>query len=268
VTFEPEPEYPLENQRDYGNPVNQDKLVTGGSRAGFDPPQLTSNGQLATEGPLVAGRLEPGSSKRVVYAGNGRKGILDRVYAGNPEGVQRYLAQMRADAPGLGLDPAELDGMKEPVLIRELADSELASPQAKQNAIADFNVSPTAAVTPAEQAITDSRRVSASTLEDVAARLDKQGPAATLGEVLAGKSGGEVLSKLVDDGVMSKQERATFLHGDGPKQGELTDAGKERISQLNEWRRRHATGLNVWRLRWRKWRTSRVGISHRTSKTL
>lgn len=222
VTFEANPKFPLENQRDYKTAINQAKIVKGASRAEFDPRQMTSNGQDATQGPPVA------DSAGTVYAGNGRKMMLDRVYSGNPDGAAKYKAQMAADAPGLGVDPKGLDGMKEPVLVRELHDSELATPQAKSNAIADFNVSPTAAITPAEQAISDSKRVSSSTLEDIAGRLDKEGPSATLGKVLEGKAGGQVLQKLVDDGVLSEQARAPFLND----QGELTPAGKERVAQL------------------------------------
>jgi len=221
-TFSKNPAYKLTNERDYANAVNQGKVVEGASRSKFDPSlHITDNPDMAN-GPLA---IDPAGN---VIGGNGRKMILDRVYAGNPKGAAAYRAALEAKAAQFGLDPAAVKGMKQPVLVREIPESEFAGPNAKQDAITDFNKKGTAELTPGERAISDSRRVSAATLEHVAARLDSVGANATVADVLQGKGGGDVLAKLVGDGVVSPQEQAAFV----TSEGELTPAGKSRISAL------------------------------------
>ncbi|MGH9667253.1 MAG: hypothetical protein ACRD9L_22760, partial [Bryobacteraceae bacterium] len=75
--------------------------------------------------------------------------------------------------------------------------------------------------------IADSRRVSQGTLDDLAGRIDAAGPDGTLAQALEGKSGVEVLDKLIDDGVITRQERAALAEGNT-----LTKAGKDRIGAL------------------------------------
>ena len=221
--FQPDPRFPLKNDRQYKTIVNQGKIVNGASRKDFNPDLLVNDNPDATNGPPVT------DEDNVTLAGNGRKAILDRVYSGNPQGAAAYRALLAKKAAQFGLDPSDLAGMDEPVLVRKIANSEFKDTTAKQNAITDFNKTGTAALTPAERAIADSRRVSTGTLDDVAARLDEKGPDATMGDVLEGKGGGEILQKLITDGVVSPQEQAAFVNS---ATNELTKAGRERIGQL------------------------------------
>ena len=153
--------------------------------------------------------------------------IMQRVYKSNPAGAQAYRDLLTQKAGQFGIDPADVASMKQPVLTRVIDDSEFTAPNAKQNAVTDFNKTGTAALTPNERAIADSRRVSTSTLDDISRRLDKAGDGSTLAEVLEGKSGIEVLNNLVSDGVVAPQERAAFT-----SENQLTKAGKDRISAL------------------------------------
>jgi DdrB-like nuclease len=219
-SFSPNPKYALQNDRDYANVVNQRKVVDWSSRAEFRPGELVNDNPDATSGPIVT------DAQGQVLGGNGRKMILDRVHTGNPDGAAAYRALLKAKAEQFGLDPAAVDAMKQPVLTREIADAALPD---KQKAVTDFNKKGTADLTPGERAIADSRRVSDATLDDMAARLDAAGPKATVADVLAGKAGGEALQKLIADGVISPQEQASLVDA---RSGELTKAGRERISQL------------------------------------
>jgi hypothetical protein len=224
LTFQANPQYEIKNDRNYSNAVNQGKVVNWSSRAEYDPSYHLTDNPDASNGPMVV------DSAGNVLGGNGRGMIQQRVYSGNPKGAAAYKAMLRDKAAQFGLDPAEVDKHARPVLVREIADAELARPGEKQQAVTNFNKKPTAELTPAERAIADSRRVSASTLEDVSGRLDAEGEGATLAKVLAsreGQGGVEVLNKLIADGVITPQERAALATRD-----KLTDAGKERISQL------------------------------------
>src|SRR3990170_3107950 len=221
VTFAENPKYNLKNDSDYSVPDNRAKILNGALPKNFKPAWLITDNPDATNGPTV---IEGAGN---VLAGNGRKMILDRVYAQNPEGARAYRQMLQDEAPQFGVNPDTVASMRKPGLFRRIHNSELTTPSSKQDAVTLFNRTGTAALRPAEQAIADSRRVPISTLDDVAGRLERQGPDATLAQVLEGRGGGEVLNRLIDDGVIAPQERAGLAEADL-----LTRAGKERISKL------------------------------------
>lgn len=221
LTFQPNKNFgPGVQQRDYSSAENQGKIVSWSSPAEFDPTYPISDNSDATNGPPA---IDSGGN---VLGGNGRVNILQRVYAMNPKGAAAYRALLEQKASQFGIDPASVKGFKKPVLVREIHDAELGG-RPVQHAIADFNVSPTAALKPAERAISDSRRVSPETLEHVAARLESHGSDATIAQVIEGHQGLEVLDRLIADGVVSPQERAGLATKEA-----LTDAGRDRISAL------------------------------------
>ena len=221
-TFQPNPNYTqVRNDRDYANAANQAKIVNYGSRAAFDPSFLITDNPDASNGPPVI------DAAGQVLGGNGRTMTLQRVYSGNPKGAAAYKELLQSKASQFGLDPAAVRSLQRPVLVREIPDSEFRSATEKQNAVTRFNVKPTAELTPAERAISDSRGVSTETHSDLAGRLDAAGEDGTLSDILSGKSGTEVLGRLIDDGVITPQERAAFEDRNG-----LTKAGRDRIGQL------------------------------------
>jgi len=114
-------------------------------------------------------------------------------------GAQAYRDLLTQKAAQFGQDPAQVAGMKQPVLVREISTGDLPD---KQQAVTDFNVGGTAALRPAEKAIADSRRVSTDTLDHIAGRLEAHGQDATLSQVLDGRGGADVLQKLISDGVI------------------------------------------------------------------
>ena len=222
ATFQPNTKYGLTNDRDYANPLNQGKIIhAAGSK--FDPALHITDNPDATNGPLVI------DSAGNVIGGNGRGMMLQRVYAQNGKAAAAYREMLTRKAAQFGLDPAAAAQMKQPVLVREIADSEFGrAGRSKQNAVTDFNKVGTNSLTPGERAIADSRRVSNGTLDEVAGRLEAKGPDAGLAEILQGKPGGEILQKLIDDGVVAAGERGELM----TKDGELTGAGKDRITRL------------------------------------
>lgn len=223
LTFSPNREYKLLNDRNYANANNQGKVVTAATPAAFDARLHITDNPDATNGPIVT------DSAGHVLGGNGRTMILQRVFnAGNPKSADAYRSMLEAKAPQFGIDPAAIAKMKEPVLVREIDDAEFGPGRgSKQDAVTDFNKTGTAGYTPGERTIADSRRVSDETLGDVASRLDAKGDGATLAQVLEGKGGLEVLDRAIKDGVIAPQERATFATDTA-----LTKAGRDRLAQL------------------------------------
>ncbi len=218
LTFQPNEKYGLVNDRNYSRPENQGKILEG-SGGRFAPDlHITDNADPSNGPPIVDQRGN-------AIGGNGRTMQLQRVYAYNPEGAAAYRDLLAKKAPQFGVDPADVAKMKQPILVREIADEHLGNPQ---HAVTDLNKTGTAALTPSERAIADSRRVSPNTLDDINRRLVDAGDDATLSTVLSSPGHGpEILNRLIDDGVVTSQEKAALVSGD-----KLTAAGKQRVAKL------------------------------------
>lgn len=226
LTFQPNPKSTVPNVRDYSKPVNQGKIVSYSSEKEFEPSYHTGASVDALNGPPLEN--EAGQ----VFSGNGRHEMQERVFAAGGNAAKRLRASLAQRASQIeGLNPNDALTMKRPSLRRVISDEEFErhGPNARENLVADTNIPGTAALTPAEQTIQDSRRVSASTLNDIAGRLDKAGDGATVPEALDGKAGGEVLENLIRDGVVAPHQRAAFVDSDTQQ---LTKAGSERVKQL------------------------------------
>jgi ddrB-like ParB superfamily domain len=217
-TFEPNPRYTLKNDRNYDDPRNQRKIVDWSTQERFQPRNMLNTAPDASSGPPIV------DAEGNVLGGNGRSMILDRVY-NSPEGGASYRAELDRTAHHYGIDPADYAHMKQPVLVRVAGNIE--TPENLQRAITQFNKVGTAALTPAERAIADAGGVSERTLDDIAARMDRLGPDATLAQTLEGRQGIEVLRNLERDGVVDPQEGAELA-----TDTKLTRQGKERISGL------------------------------------
>lgn len=215
VTFQPNPRYALKNDRDYTNLDNQRKVLEGSQI--FNPRFHITDNPDAVNGPPII------DAAGNVAGGNGRTMTMDRVYKYNQKGAQAYREMLTARAAQFGLDPQQIAGMKQPVLVRRVTDPNFSG----QDFITDLNKTGTAALRASERAIADSRKVSTGTLDDVAGRLDAIGADATLAQAMEGRGGAEILNRLIDDGVISPQERAAYASGDA-----LTPDGKARIGRM------------------------------------
>lgn len=220
LSFAPNELYEGLNDRDYTKVENQSKVLNWSMPNQFDARYFINNNPDMGSGPPAI------DADGNVLGGNGRGMMLQRTYAYNPKGAQAYRAMLTRDAGFYGLDPAQIAGMKQPVLARLLEDTEIPDRAARQTAITDFNAKSTAALRPEEQAMADSRRVSQRTLDDIGARVEAMGAEGTLAKVLSGAGGVDVLNSMIRDEAISQQEAAAYLSG-----GNITAAGKNRISQ-------------------------------------
>lgn len=213
-TFQKNPRYKLQNDRDYSDKRNSGRIL---SQAGDFKPQylLTDSPDALNGAPII-------DADGNVLGGNSRTMTLDRVYAQRPIAAAHYRDQLKSRAKEFGIDPAVLENMKRPVLVRELHGE-----YAPQKAVTDFNVAGTAALTPAERAVADSHRVSLQTLNEVAKRIEDQGPDGTLAKALSG-DGRALVNRLVEDGAVAAQDKPALLNPDGTFSAE----GKSRLSRL------------------------------------
>jgi hypothetical protein len=148
---------------------------------------------------------------------------LARVNENRPEDAQAYKDLVVKQATRFGIPPKLVERMEHPVLVREVTGD--VNPQ---QAITDFNKTGTAALTQSERAISDSKRLSSDTADYLARRIDEQGPDGTLAQALEGAGGRDIVNRLVDDGVITAQEKPQLLNGDGS----MTPEGKQRVGRL------------------------------------
>lgn len=92
------------------NRADAERTVQGITRE-FDPARLVASPDDAAGSPIVA-------RDGTVLAGEKRSIALQRVYQANGAKADSYRQHLKDNAEALGLDPAAIDGMKKPVLVR------------------------------------------------------------------------------------------------------------------------------------------------------
>jgi len=223
TTFSPNPRYQLHNERNYSNPENQQRIVLNSGEQQFNPRYHITDNPDATNGPVVID--EAGNA----LGGNGRAMILQRVYDRGAAGATAYRNLLLQKAQQFGIDPAQVQALKQPVLVRVVPDSELQSlPGGANYVIRKTNVSGTAQLSAAERAAADAGQLGDDSLQHIASAIDQAGPDATLNDALTGKSGTAIVNRLISDGFFSEQERPALMDG---KTGALTQLARDRINK-------------------------------------
>jgi hypothetical protein len=214
-SFEKNPDYYHVNDRNYAEPQNAERLVK--QEAEFDPGFMINDNPTAENGPSII------DQHGNVLGGNSRNMTLSRVRENRPESATAYRQMLEQQAKRFGISPDVVKRMDNPVLVRQLTED-----VEPQRAITDFNKTGTAALRQSERAISDSRRLSADTAEYMARRIEENGPDGTLAQALEGTGGREIMNRLVDDGVLTTQDKGGLLNSDGS----LTPEGKQRVGRL------------------------------------
>lgn len=216
-SFEPNAAYQHQNDRDYTSVENAARVVD--TAQNFRPEFVLTKSPTAELGTSIVD--ENGN----VLGGNNRAMALQRVYqSGNLANAEEYRAELAKAAEQFGIDPAELARFKDPILVRRTTTG---TPEAAANAITDFNKPSAASLKPNEQAVADGRRLSAAAMKMITGSLDDLGEEGTLAQALRGENGKEIIARLVQDGLITEQERNGYL--DDKEQ--LTPEIKDRIAK-------------------------------------
>jgi hypothetical protein len=218
-SFEANPDYHYQNDRDYSQAENASRVVGNGQPGTYDPAYTIEHSPTAEHGSPV---IDPNGN---ALGGNSRTMTQMRVFEHNPAGADAYRARLAQKAEEFGLDPAELSRFKNPVLVRELQSQP--TKVGAQNAITDFNKTAAAKLAPEEQAVSDGRRLSPRTIGKLSGNLADVGDDSTLAQALSGEKGDEILESLVTDGVLTRQEKAGLVDD----RGQLTPAAKDRVAK-------------------------------------
>ncbi len=125
---------------------------------------------IGLEGVLDRGPVIMGPDL-LVESGNGRTLAFRLARERNPDGLQRYVDQLKARAPEFGIDEEAFRHVRHPILVRErLTPLDRA---AREVFVRDANASAVMSMSVIEQAIEDVRRVSDGMLADFKIRDDE-----------------------------------------------------------------------------------------------
>lgn len=159
-----DPRYPQELQ-----PRERDRAASemqiGSIVQRLDPARLGSSADAANGAPIVG-------ADGLVESGNARTIALKRTYEANGAKAAEYRAWLRDNAASFGLDPAAIESVRQPVLVRLRR-----TPVDRAEFARQANASTVAQMSPSEQARSDAKRI--DTMEDLQADEsgDFSGPA-------------------------------------------------------------------------------------------
>lgn len=195
----------------------------------FDPDRALNAAINPEEGPPVVTSQTNAAGKRDLVAGNGRVLVRDRAAEQAPQRVAAYRDQLLARAGEFGIDPRAVEGMREPVLVRELMDpsGQLHTPEnlARMNNLSDRVA--TKIKSRGDEAATRAGNLekAPAALEHFAASFDPEG---SLADYLTSAPGRDFYGKLVEGGVIGPAESRAFLNA----RGELDDAGRSKLQDM------------------------------------
>ena len=189
---------------DHANDLQPDRIIDTSSLPASGPPQITPSG--------------------VVLGGNSRAMSLKRAYQeGGAEGYRSELA--RRAAAEFGIDPAQLEGMQRPVLVREVTGSPTDA-EGLRKLGRDMNADPQKAMSESALAVSAGRNLSESSVRKVADQVDMDGGAASLRDLM--RDHPQMFRDiLLKDGVIAEKDMPEYF-----TDGALNDAGKDFIEKV------------------------------------
>lgn len=200
--FQKTPGYALENERRYHDePASQRKVQE--NAANLDPAFLLESVDANHGAPVI-------DRQGNVLGGNGRAMSVRLAYEKFPQRAAAYREALRGAARRLGLDPARVDGMERPVLVRRL-ERDL-GPEERQELVSALNDTFTDSKDRRASGKSRGDRLSRKTLEALASGMAE---ADTLRQYFDDPASAGVVDLLIQDGVIQKTERNAYVGADG-----------------------------------------------------
>ena len=194
----------------HSDPAEQDKVREHALK--LDPIYLVTDNPDATNGPSII------TESGVVLGGNSRAMSIQQAYASNPERANIYREAIKAKAAQFGLDPAAVDAMQQPMLVR-VVDGDM---DAQQMAVKSrlYNETPTQALQTKAEGVSRAKMLSERSLN-----LFAEGMAEfdTLREFTGKPASRAFVESLSANGVIEKTKASTLVD---QRTGLLTDDGK------------------------------------------
>ena len=227
--FRKNPNYPAGVQeRNYDRDENyQAQVVKHAKNLGADF-LINTNPDAANGAPIV-------TPDGVVLGGNSRTMTMDLVYSQFPESATKYKELLAKKARQFGLSPADVQGMKRPVLVREVADP--GTKEGRVDLVRRYNETFTQSMDPREEQIALAKRIGPTVLSKLAA-LGKTEAGEDVDETfdafLKTRRSEGLVNAMLGEGIIDARNRARFITPMKAKVGGglLNEMGRLLVSQL------------------------------------
>ena len=200
--FQKNPAYGLENERRYHDePGSRAKVMENAAK--LDPAFLMESVDANHGAPVI-------DQDNNVLGGNGRAMSIARAYESFPERGRQYREALKANADRLGIDPAQVDAMRSPVLVRRLERG--MSREERQQLVTAMNDDFKDAKEKRASGKSRGDRFGRRTLDMLSAGLKD---AESLREYFDTPASAAVVERMMDDGVIQRSERNAYVGADG-----------------------------------------------------
>ena len=200
--FQKNPAYGLENERRYHDePGSRAKVMENAAK--LDPAFLMESVDANHGAPVI-------DHDNNVLGGNGRAMSIARAYESFPERGEQYREALKANADRLGIDPAQVDAMHSPMLVRRLERG--MSREERQQLVTAMNDDFKDAKEKRASGKSRGERFGRRTLDMLSAGLKD---AESLREYFDTPASVAVVERMMEDGVIQRSERNALFGADG-----------------------------------------------------
>jgi hypothetical protein len=222
--FSAHEDYPPNVQdRDYKNsPDEQAKVIRNGND--LKPSMLINDSPVSDVGPPIV------DSKGRVIGGNGRTMSTERAFASDGTTKSDYKATLVKKASQFGIDPEQVRGEKNPVLVRVMPDVELKSDQASAKLVSEMNLSQTTEKDATTKAIAAGRSLTPEQHEAIGQILEKH---EELGDAFSDSGTNKQLIRSMEQAnLITNENRPTLVENTKSNGAMLTDAGRDYVTNI------------------------------------
>ena len=200
--FQKNPAYGLENERRYHDePGSRAKVMENAAK--LDPAFLMESVDANHGAPVI-------DHDNNVLGGNGQAMSIARAYESFPERGEQYREALKANADRLGIDPAQVDAMHSPMLVRRLERG--MSREERQQLVTAMNDDFKDAKEKRASGKSRGERFGRRTLDMLSAGLKD---AESLREYFDTPASVAVVERMMEDGVIQRSERNALVGADG-----------------------------------------------------
>ena len=203
--------YPAQAQeRPYHSDQGEQEKVRANA-LGYEPGFTVNTDPTAGNGPSII------TKDGIVLGGNSRAMSLQLVYAQKPEKAAQYREALKEKAAQFGLDPASLDAMRRPVLVRVVENDLSLDEMAVKSRL--YNQTTTQKLQAKAEGVSRGRLLSPETVSLLAAEMAEFD---SLRQFLDSSRSKAFVQALVQDGVIERTELSSLTD----KAGRLNESGK------------------------------------------
>lgn len=207
-------DYPATAQeRPYHSDVGEQEKVRGNALS-YQPAFVVNSDPTAGNGPPIITR------EGIVLGGNSRTMTLQLVYADRPDSAAAYRQALTDQAAGFGLEPAALEGMRRPILVRVVDGRMTPEEMAVKSRL--YNQTTTQKLQAKAEGVSRARMISPATLAALSADMADFD---TLRQFLDSPRSKGFVRLLLQDGVIEQTEISSLTE----KGGRLNDSGKKLV---------------------------------------